>query len=363
MPWLFAFTCGRLEGELGHLMEGGEGRIGLPIPSYLIEHPKGTVLFDTGMHPDCQHDPAGRVGARHASCSRSTIGRARRSAPGSTAIGRDPARIDLVVNSHFHFDHVGGNALIPNATMVVQRREWDAGMDPDIAARRGFNPRDFDLGHKLRLVDGEHDVFGDGSVVCLPTHGHTPGHQSLKVRLGCAATSCWPPIPAISAAPCANAGCRVTSTTARRCSPRSTGSPRSKRAARASFSATTPNSGKRVPQAPAQSSERIQGTSRHDRAAARDPVRPRRHDAGRVRPGRIAVAARSSARSSTSLAPLDPAAVIAAIQDSSRDLWADPARHKHWRHRIGEARRQIVANAFAALAAAGHPVPDGRCAT
>jgi N-acyl homoserine lactone hydrolase len=47
-------------------------------------------------------------------------------------------------------------------------------MDPDIATQRGFNPRDFDLGHKLRLVDGEHDVFGDGSVVCLPTHGHTP---------------------------------------------------------------------------------------------------------------------------------------------------------------------------------------------
>jgi glyoxylase-like metal-dependent hydrolase (beta-lactamase superfamily II) len=46
----------------------------------------------------------------------------------------------------------------------------------------GFNPRDFDLGHKLRLVDGEHDVFGDGSVVCLPTHWHTPGHQSLRVR-------------------------------------------------------------------------------------------------------------------------------------------------------------------------------------
>src|ERR1051325_10252015 len=45
-------------------MEGGEGRIRLPIPAYLIEHPNGTALFDTGMHPDCQHDPASRVGAR-----------------------------------------------------------------------------------------------------------------------------------------------------------------------------------------------------------------------------------------------------------------------------------------------------------
>jgi putative hydrolase of the HAD superfamily len=58
------------------------------------------------------------------------------------------------------------------------------------------------------------------------------------------------------------------------------------------------------------------------------------------------------------LAPLGTDLALAAIQESSRQLWADPARHKHWRHRIGEARRCIVANAFAALAASGHAVPD-----
>ena len=180
---LYAMTCGHLTGELGHLMEGGEGRVRLPIPAYLIEHPKGTALFDTGMHPDCQQDPAGRVGARIAGLFAFDYRAGEEIGARLAAICRDPARIDLVINSHFHFDHVGGNAQIPNATMVVQRREWDAGMDPDMAARRGFDPRDFDLGHKLRLIDGEHDVFGDGSVVCLPTYGHTPGHQSLRLRL------------------------------------------------------------------------------------------------------------------------------------------------------------------------------------
>ena len=58
------------------------------------------------------------------------------------------------------------------------------------------------------------------------------------------------------------------------------------------------------------------------------------------------------------LAPLTPAAVIAAIMDSSRELWADPARHKHWRHRIGEARRRIVSDAFVTLAAGGHAIPQ-----
>jgi glyoxylase-like metal-dependent hydrolase (beta-lactamase superfamily II) len=180
---LFALTCGTVTGDFARLMDGGEGDITLPIPVFLIEHPKGRALFDTGLHPDCQHDPAGRLGTRLAGLFRIGFRPGEEVSARLEAIDRDPGKIDLVINSHFHFDHVGGNALIPNAAMLVQRREWDAGMDPDTAARRGFNPRDFDLGHKLRLVDGEHDVFGDGSVVCLPTHGHTPGHQSLRLRL------------------------------------------------------------------------------------------------------------------------------------------------------------------------------------
>lgn len=193
---LYAMTCGHITGKLAYLMEGGEGEARLPIPAYLIEHPKGLALFDTGMHPDCQHDPIARVGERVKDLFRFHYTPGEEISARLAALGRDPARIDLIINSHLHFDHVGGNALIPNATVIVQRREWAAGMDPDLAARRGFNRRDFDLGHKLRQVDGEHDVFGDGSVVCLPTHGHTPGHQSLRLRLDggevvLAADSCY----------------------------------------------------------------------------------------------------------------------------------------------------------------------------
>jgi glyoxylase-like metal-dependent hydrolase (beta-lactamase superfamily II) len=180
---LHAFTCGTIGGAKAHLMADAEGDITIPVPAFLIEHEKGRALFDTGLHPDLRHDPAARLGPRLAAIFQVGL------APGAAvnerleSIGRDPGKIDLLISSHLHFDHVGGNALIPNATLLVQRREWDAGMDPDSAVRRGFNPRDYDLGHKVRIVDGEHDVFGDGSVVCLPTPGHTPGHQSLKVRL------------------------------------------------------------------------------------------------------------------------------------------------------------------------------------
>ena len=193
---LFAFTCGTVTGEFGRLMEGGAGDITVPVPVFLIEHPKGRALFDTGLHPDCAQDPRARLGDRLADLFEIGLTPGEEVSARLEAIDRDPAKIDLLINSHFHFDHCGGNALVPNATLLVQRREWDAGMDPEAAAKRGFNPRDFDLGHRLRLVDGEHDVFGDGSVVCLPTHGHTPGHQSLRVRtevgdIVLAADSCY----------------------------------------------------------------------------------------------------------------------------------------------------------------------------
>ena len=190
---LYAMTCGWLTGELDRLMEGGEGDVELPIPSYLIEHPRATALFDTGLHPACQHDPAARVGPRLSSLFRFNYQPGEEISARLAALDRDPARIDLIITSHLHFDHVGGNALIPNATVVVQRRELEAGHDPEQAAQRGFSPLDYDLGHQLRLIDGEHDVFGDGSVVCLPTHGHTPGHQSLRVRLD--SPEFWQSIP------------------------------------------------------------------------------------------------------------------------------------------------------------------------
>ena len=96
----------------------------------------------------------------------------------------EPARIDYVVNSHLHFDHTGGNALLPNARVVIQRREWDAGRTPELIKANAYDPRDYDLGHPVMQVEDEHDLFSDGSVVMFPTFGHTPGHQSLKLKLG-----------------------------------------------------------------------------------------------------------------------------------------------------------------------------------
>jgi N-acyl homoserine lactone hydrolase len=180
---LYAFTCGIITGPKGHMMVGEEGEVTFPVPTYLIEHPKGRVLFDTGLHPDLRRDTEKRYGERRAKMFRFDFPEGAEVSARLEAMDRDPGKIDLIIASHLHFDHVGGLALVPNATLLVQRREWQAGAVADAAERHGFFAVDYDLGHKLRLLDGEHDVFGDGSVVCLPTEGHTPGHQSLKVRL------------------------------------------------------------------------------------------------------------------------------------------------------------------------------------
>jgi len=89
---LYAFTCGTVTGEFAHLMEGGEGDITVPIPVFLIEHPKGRALFDTGLHPDCQRDPAGRLGPGSLGFSVSAFSRAKKSAHVSKRSTETPAR-------------------------------------------------------------------------------------------------------------------------------------------------------------------------------------------------------------------------------------------------------------------------------
>ena len=179
---LFAMTCGWLKADLKMMLAGKEGTIRFPVPAYLIEHPKGRVLFDTGLHPQSQHDAHGRIGELanffHVEFR---PGEDIKSRPEQLEVDAD--RIDYVINSHLHFDHTGGNELVPNARIVIQEREWEAGHLPELIEANAFNPNDYEHGHLVKQVNGEFDLFGDGTVVTVPTFGHTPGHQSLKVKL------------------------------------------------------------------------------------------------------------------------------------------------------------------------------------
>jgi glyoxylase-like metal-dependent hydrolase (beta-lactamase superfamily II) len=176
---IHALDCGSLEFERNLFFpDSAPGtRIAIPVSSFLVSHPQGRLLFDTGMHRDAATDPAGCLGKRLATIFgvRSRAGEDVVSQLALLGLEHDDVR--HVVNSHFHFDHCGCNAFFPRAQFLVQRAEMDA-------ARAGqYDTRHWDHRLDYRVVDGEHDVFGDGSVVLLPTPGHTPGHQSLRLRL------------------------------------------------------------------------------------------------------------------------------------------------------------------------------------
>lgn len=180
---LFGCVCGQFHSTAAGMgMSGGDRRIEAPVPFYVIDHPDGVALFDCGLHTDLG-DPADPY--RQALQSQ---GRDVTFAPEDSVarhlerLDIDPGQVRYIVLSHLHFDHAGGLHQVPNATLVVQQREWAAGFDRETAARYFLPRRYFDLGHELKLVDGEHDLFGDGSVVCVPSFGHTPGHQSLRVK-------------------------------------------------------------------------------------------------------------------------------------------------------------------------------------
>src|SRR5215471_11974908 len=141
---LLALTCGWLTGPLANFLAGEHGRIRVPVPSFAIDHPKGLVLFDTGMHPTCHSDPVARLGdiARFYTVE---VGADDTVAARLERCDLAADRVRHLINSHLHFDHAGGNTLIPNAQLVVQRREWEAGHDDAMQQRNFFDPRDYDL--------------------------------------------------------------------------------------------------------------------------------------------------------------------------------------------------------------------------
>jgi glyoxylase-like metal-dependent hydrolase (beta-lactamase superfamily II) len=176
-PTITALDCGWLRTQERTLTSGGSTtELRFPVPSWLIRHPDGIVVFDAGLHRSLADGPQalGRLAKIFTPdlADGGTIG-AR-----LTEHGIDPAAHHTVVVSHCHFDHVGGLCELPNSRVVIQRDEWRAatgGDDP------GYDPTLYDLGHDLLEIDGAHDLFGDGAVTCIPTPGHTCGHQSLGV--------------------------------------------------------------------------------------------------------------------------------------------------------------------------------------
>lgn len=152
-------------------------RIRFPVPAYLVETDGERILIDTGLHPDAAADPQGYY-------ERPEAGLFELELDADITAQIDVSTLTRVVLTHLHFDHAGALALLPSSLPVVlQRREWEGAHDAASIRRNFFYPRDYQLleDRNLELVEGEHDLLGDGSITLMLTPGHTPGHQSVKV--------------------------------------------------------------------------------------------------------------------------------------------------------------------------------------
>jgi N-acyl homoserine lactone hydrolase len=152
-------------------------QVRFPVPAYLIETAEERILVDTGLHPGAVADPAGHYDTPGA------LGFVQLEQEQGIAEQIDLATLTRVVMTHLHFDHAGGLALLPpSVPIVIQRREWEAAQDRAAVTKNFFLPADYaGIGDRVVLVDGDHDLLGDGSVQLLSTPGHTPGHQSVRV--------------------------------------------------------------------------------------------------------------------------------------------------------------------------------------
>jgi len=185
---LYAMDCGQIDAkDMGLFSDTGDfdGKSSsLPDPCFLIVHPKGTLIWDTGLGDKIAESKNGidnpALGI-HLTVAIKLVDQLRQ-------LSLTPAEINYVAFSHFHFDHTGNAGLFTHSTWIVNKSELTnaalspvpPGIDPAIAAEA----REV----KQQSIDGDYDVFGDGSVRILKTPGHTPGHQSLELKLKNAGT-------------------------------------------------------------------------------------------------------------------------------------------------------------------------------
>jgi N-acyl homoserine lactone hydrolase len=135
---------------------------------YLVRHAQGYLLWELGVGDAVAKMPEGRPGAINWRLRRTLASQL-------DELGVKPDDIKFIAASHTHGDHIGNVKLFPKSMLLAQKEEYRWPM-PKGGPR--FNPA-----HPSTEIEGDHDVFGDGSAVLLATPGHTPGHQSFLLRL------------------------------------------------------------------------------------------------------------------------------------------------------------------------------------
>ena len=171
---MYVLECG--QGHTGDMSRWTPGKnVGVPMDivdnCYLIKHAQGYFLWDTGIDdaiaakPDGEPAPPAGISWKRPKALAAQL----------QELGVKPDDIKFVGISHTHPDHAGNVELFPKSMLMVQKAEYEW---PDAKGGPRFKPE-----HPVTKLEGDRDVFGDGSVTIISTPGHTPGHQSLLVKL------------------------------------------------------------------------------------------------------------------------------------------------------------------------------------
>lgn len=186
---LYFFECGSLKTQVQYMkMNQGLGDpYEVPVPFFLITHPRGNVLFDGGCALEVARDARAHWGDAVVDAYTPTMTEEQFVVNQLQGLDVDPASVRYVMQSHLHLDHAGAIGHFPNAEYIVQRRELEYAYTPDWFQKPAYVQADFDREVNWLFLDGEHDdgydLFGDGTIKTLFTPGHAPGHTSLIVNL------------------------------------------------------------------------------------------------------------------------------------------------------------------------------------
>jgi N-acyl homoserine lactone hydrolase len=150
----------------------------MSIASFLIVHPKGTLMWDTGALPDRNFKPGGGPATlRYATTKRPLEAQL-------AEVGYRPSDITYLAISHFHWDHVGNANLFAHSTWLVRKEERDVMFsDPPSTRTEPANFSELKNSKTIFIDKPEYDVFGDGTVIIKAAPGHSPGHQVLFLKL------------------------------------------------------------------------------------------------------------------------------------------------------------------------------------
>ena len=161
----------------------GLGGSEVPVPFFLIRHPEGDVLVDGGNPLAVARDPHAHWGAladrfeAHMTEEQHCVAQLR-------MLGVEPGSVGHVVQTHLHIDHTGALGHFPDAAIVVNARELRAARTAQSPIASGYVREDYDRPElRWQLIEGDLDLFGDGTIRLLETPGHSAGHMSLLLEL------------------------------------------------------------------------------------------------------------------------------------------------------------------------------------